>query len=151
MQASDGMTETPEGAISDLLRRVVEQRFQIEKIAAELKSAKAALEQMERLAADSLVSAGVDGIRCHGATWWTGTELHVNARAGDRDALLEAAKRVNLDAVQVATSKVKAWLIEDAERRRSNGEPVGERVAEGTVFDGLVSEYSEVKLFRRSV
>jgi len=141
---------TAERSISDLLSDVVEKRFQIEKCSAELRTLKAQLADMERRAATMLESAGVDGIRCHGATWWTGIELHVSTTQGDRDKLLEAAKSVKLDVVQVSTSRIKGWLIEEMERRRDEGEAT-ERFAEGTPFDGLVSEYSEKKLYRRSV
>ena len=146
----DASAVTAERSISDLLAEVVEKRFQVEKVNAELKALKAELADMERRAATMLEGAGVDGIRCHGATWWTGIDLHVSAVQGNRDKLLEAAKSVNLDAVQVSTSKIKAWLEEEQERRREEGAGT-ERFAEGTPFDGLVSEYSERKLFRRSV
>lgn len=141
---------TAERSISDLLAEVVEKRFQVEKASAALKTMKQELSEMERRAATMLESAGVDGIRCHGATWWTGVELHVSAVQGDRDKLLAAAKSVGLDAVQVATSKIKGWLVEEQDRRREAGEAT-DTFAEGTPFDGLVSEYSERKLFRRSV
>lgn len=147
---SDAGPVTAERSISDLLGDVVEKRFQVEKANAELKTLKAELADMERLAATMLEGAGVDGIRCHGATWWTGIDLHVSAVQGDRDKLLAAAKSVNLDAVQVSTSKIKGWLVEEQQRRREEGAGT-ERFAEGTPFDGLVSEYSERKLFRRSV
>jgi hypothetical protein len=141
---------TAEKGISDLLAQVVEQRFQVEKVNAELKAAKSKLADMERKAAAMLEAAGVDGIKCHGATWWAGIDLHVSAVQGDREKLLEAAKKVNLDVVQVSTSRIKGWLLEEYERRRDEG-TAGEKFAEGTVFDGLVSEYCEKKLHRRAV
>lgn len=144
----DGMTA--ERSVADLLGEIVEQRFQVEKINAEHKAAKAKLADMERLAATMLESAGIDGIRCHGATWWTGIELHVSAVKADRDALLAAAKSVNLDAVQVSTTKIKGWLAEEQKRRIEEGTAT-ERYAEGTPFDGLVDEYCERTLCRRSV
>lgn len=145
----DNKVTAVEATIAGLLERVVEQRFQIERKAAELKTMKSVLDDMERNAATMLEAAGVDGIRCHGATWWTGIDLHVSAVQADREKLLAAAEKVGLDVVQVSTSKIKGWLIEEYERRQDDG-VAGERYAEGTAFDGLVTEYSEKKLRRRS-
>jgi uncharacterized coiled-coil protein SlyX len=142
--------ETTTKALTDLLGRVVEKATEIEKASAQLKVLKAQLEELEQQAAASLESAGVDGLRCHGKTWWTGIDLHISTLAGDREKVLAAAKRVNLDAVSVNTSRIKGWLVEEYERRRDEG-TVTERYAEGTPFDGLIKEYTERRLCRRAV
>lgn len=144
------LSEITTTALTELLGRVVAKQAEIEKANAELKRLKAELEKLEALAAASLEASGVDGLRCHGKTWWTGIDLHISTVSGDREALLAAAKRVNLDAVSVNTSRIKGWLMEEYERRREDGEAV-ERYAEGTPFDGLIKEYTERRLCRRAV
>lgn len=151
MQAEVAVTEkTEEGSIAEILGRLVAKRAEIEKASAAMKRLRIEADDLERRAATSLEAAGVDGIRCHGKTWWTGIDLHLSTVQADRDKLIAAAKRVDLDVVSVNTSRIKGWLLEEYERRRDAG-TAGERFAEGTPFDGLVSEYSEKKLLHRSV
>jgi hypothetical protein len=151
MQAERAVAEkTSEGSIAEIIGRLVAKRAEIDKANAALKALRIEADNLERLAATSLEMAGVDGLRCHGKTWWTGIELHVSTVSANRDQLIEAAKRVDLDVVSVNTSRIKGWLLEEYERRRDAG-TAGDRFAEGTPFDGIVSEYSERKLFHRSV
>lgn len=139
-----------EGSIAEILGRLVAKRAEIDKANAALKALRIEADDLERRAATSLEAAGVDGIRCHGKTWWAGIDLHLSTVQADRERLIEAAKSVKLDVVSVNTSRIKGWLLEEYERRRDAG-TAGETFAEGTPFAGLVSEYSEKKLFHRSV
>lgn len=139
-----------DSTLAGLLGRVVEQRFKLEAARAAEKSAKEELDRLEDIAAQALVSAGIDGIRCHGFSWWTTPELFVSVPAANRDAVIAAAASVGLDAVQVATAKVKGYLAEEAKKRREAGELVTSP-SEGTPFAGLVSEFVKVGLNRRAV
>lgn len=143
-------TATSEGLITELIGKVVEARAEYEKAHAAAKAARVKVDELERKAADALASVGVDAIRCHGMTWKPVVDLHVSAVQANRDKLIEAAKSVNLDAVTISTSKIKSWLIENYERRCDEG-TAGSRYSEGTAFDGLVSEYAQMKLSSRKV
>jgi hypothetical protein len=143
-------TATSEGLITEMLGRVVEARAEYERANAAAKAARIKADDLERKAADALASIGIDSIRCHGMNWKPVVDLHVSAVQANRDKLIEAAKSVKLDAVAISTSKIKAWLIENYERRCDEG-TAGSSYSEGTAFDGLVSEYREVKLSSRKV
>lgn len=71
--------------------------------------------------------------------------LHLSVSKDRRDAVLEAARAAGIeDAITtVATTTLKAWLLE---RAREAGREAGTPFAAGTPFDGLVGEYSEMKL-----
>jgi hypothetical protein len=146
---SAAMTESATlDGLKGLLAQVTEKRKQMEEMSAKLKALRIEAENLERVAAEQL--AGIEGFRCHGKTWWAGIDLHVNCVSANRDKIIAAAKSVDLDAVSVNTSRIKGWLLEEAQKRRDAGQDV-EKFAEGTPFEGLVSEYSEKRLYHRSV
>ena len=154
-RASGEQNEQPEGVtlvgMEMLIQGVVEKQREFDAASAALKKIRIELEDLERRAATILASTGMERIRCGGRTWWTAQELHVSVTAENRDKVLAAAKQVDLDAVSVNTSRIKGWLNDEMERRRDAGDTLPEKAQHGTPFDGLVSEYSEVKLRSRKV
>lgn len=71
--------------------------------------------------------------------------LHLSVPKDRRDAVLEAARAAGIeDAITtVATTTLKSWLVE---RAKEAGREAGSPFAAGTPFDGLVGEYTQMKL-----
>lgn len=147
-EQTDGVTLV---GMEALIQNVVEKQREFDAANAALKKIRIELEDLERRAATLLATTGFERVRCGGRTWWTAQELHVSVTSENRDKVLAAAKQVDLDAVSVNTSRIKGWLNDEMEKRRDAGDPLPEKAQHGTPFDGLVSEYSEVKLRSRKV
>lgn len=136
--------------IDGLCARIVEQQAKVDAIAEQQKAAKRELDALEKQCAKAISMAGKLQWRSSGRNWTPVVDLHINVTKANRDAVIEAAKKVKLDPVSVNTSTIKGWLREEMDKRIDAG-TAGERYAEGTVFDGLISEYSELKLSSRKV
>lgn len=107
-----------------------------------------AVEEIESQRAQGI--RGREGVRAGGRTYWTAESLHVSVPRDRRDAVLEAARSVGLeDAITtVSVPTLKSWLLEQA---KEAGREAGRPYAAGTPFDGLVSEYTELKLRHTTV
>lgn len=130
--------------LSKLLDRVAELQDEKNRLAAEAKKVNKALEEAEQLAVEVLAASGLDGVRAAGKSWFTQEWFSVSIPPDNRDAVLEIARRECPEYVGVNTSQLKAWLKE----HRQEG---SESLAAGTPFDGLVSEYREVRLSHRTL
>jgi hypothetical protein len=128
--------------IATLLERVVALRSDKDKLEGELKGIKRQLEQLEQLAVESLAASGLDGVRAAGKSWYTREFFSVSIPAENKDKVLAAAQRACPEYVTVNTSSLKAWLMEN----RRAGVADAASLAAGTPFDGLISEYREVRL-----
>lgn len=93
---------------------------------------------------------GREGVRAGGRTYWTAESLHISVPKDRRDAVLEAARAVGIqdEITTVSTPTLKAWLVEQA---KEAGREAGTSFVAGTPFDGIVSEYTEVRLRHTTV
>jgi len=135
------------GRLKGLLERVV--ALQNEKAVADeaAKDAGKRLREAEQEAVEVLALSGLDGCRVAGKTWSLREFFSVSIPAANKEAVLKAAKKVCPEYIGVNTASLKSWLDE---RRKEKGID-GESLAAGTPFEGLVTEFREVRLSHRTV
>lgn len=138
---------TADASLSKLLERVAEAQAAKARVEADLKKANEELRQLENLAVEQLALSGLDGVRAAGKSWRLREFFAVNVPAANRDKVLAAARTVCPEIVSVNTASLKSWLNEERKRRGDTGESL----AAGTPFDGLVSEFREVRLAHLTV
>lgn len=143
MQSSQA-TEAHTG-LSELLEEISSIDKSIGTLSAQLDDLKRRRTQLESLAVEDMTTQRLDGVRVAGRSWRVEESLHLSVPKDRRDAVLEAARAAGIeDAITtVATTTLKAWLVE---RAREAGREAGSPFAAGTPFDGLVGEYTEMKL-----
>ncbi len=142
---ADSLT-APEG-LSDLLVLVVTKQAERDVVAMRLKVMDKALSELESLAAEKLAGSGLDGCRVAGRTWRVEESLRLSVLVGNRDAILAAAHDEKLaDAITLNTATLKAWLVE---RAKDTGCALEDAV-NGTRFEGLVSQFVDVRLRSRT-
>jgi len=131
------------------LSRVLEEIAQLDKsigtLSAQVDDMKKRRAHLESWAVEEMETQRLDGVRVAGRSWRVEESLHLSVPRDRRDAVLEAARAVGIeDAITtVATTTLKSWLVE---RAKEAGREAGTPFAAGTPFDGLVGEYSEMKL-----
>ena len=129
--------------LSKLLERVAELQAEKDRLAAEAKKVNKALDEAEQMAVEVLAASGLDGVRAAGKSWFTQEWFSVSVPTENRDKVVEIASRECPEYIGVNTSQLKAWLKEN----RQEG---SESLAAGTPFEGLVTEYREVRLSHRT-
>lgn len=146
---SSQATETHTG-LSALLEEITNLDRQIGTVSAQLDDLKKRRASLEQVAVEDMKTQRLDGVRVAGRSWRVEESLHLSVPKDRRDAVLEAARAVGIeDAITtVATTTLKAWLVE---RAKEAGRDAGASFASGTPFDGLVGEYTELKLRHVSV
>lgn len=130
--------------LSKLLERVAELQAEKDRLASEAKKVNRALDEAEQMAVEVLAASGLDGVRAAGKSWFTTEFFSVSVPVENRDKVVEIARRECPEYIGVNTSQLKAWLKEN----RAEG---SESLAAGTPFDGLVTEYREVRLSHRTL
>ena len=130
--------------LSKLLERVAELQAEKDRLANEAKKVNKALDEAEQMAVEVLAASGLDGVRAAGKSWFTQEWFSVSVPVKNRDRVIEIARRVCPEYIGVNTSQLKAYLKEN----RAEG---SDSLAAGTPFDGLVSEYREVRLSHRTL
>lgn len=133
--------------LGKLLERVAELQAEKDRLAQETKRVNKALDVAEQHAVEMLAASGLDGVRAAGKSWFTQEWFSVSVPQENRDKVLEIARRECPEYIGINTSQLKAWLKE----KRKDGGSNGESLAAGTAFDGLVSEYREVRLSHRTL
>ena len=134
--------------LSRLLERVAELQAEKDRIAAEATAVGKRLKDAEQMAVEELAASGLDGVRAAGKSWFTREFFSVSVPTENKEKVVAAAKAEGLtDLITVNTATLKAWLSE--RRKSANGEPTS--LAAGTAFDGLVTEFREVRLSHRTV
>lgn len=131
--------------LSSVLEQITELDKSIGTLSAQIDEMKKRRASLEAWAVDEMESQRLDGVRVAGRSWRVEESLHLSVSRDRRDAVLEAARAAGIeDAITtVATTTLKAWLLE---RAKEAGREAGTPFAAGTPFDGLVGEYSEMKL-----
>lgn len=130
--------------LSKLLERVAQLQDEKNRLAAEAKKVNRELDEAEQQAVEVLGASGLDGVRAAGKSWFTTEFFSVSVPADNRDKVLEIARRKCPEYIGINTSQLKAWLKEN----KAEG---SETLAGGTPFDGLVTEYREVRLSHRTL
>jgi hypothetical protein len=148
MQSSQATEE--QNSLSTLLEEITELDRKIGTASAQLDDMKKRREALAGIAVEDMRVQRLDGVRVAGRSWRVEESLHLSVPKDRRDAVLEAARAVGIeDAITtVATTTLKAWLVE---RAKEAGREAGSSFAAGTPFDGLVGEYTELKLRHVSV
>lgn len=137
-------TEAQSG-LSGLLEEISSLDKQIGTLSAQVDDMKKRRANLESLAVEEMATQRLDGVRVAGRSWRVEESLHLSVPKDRRDAVLEAARAAGIeDAITtVATTTLKAWLVE---RAKEAGREAGSPFAAGTPFEGLVGEYTEMKL-----
>lgn len=142
MQSSQA---TGEQSLSDVLEEISALDARIGTASAQLDELKKRRAGLELIAVEDMTTQRLDGVRVAGRSWRVEEALHISVSRDRRDAVLEAARAAGIeDAITtVSTPTLKAWLVE---RAKEAGRDAGSPLASGTPFEGLVGEYSELKL-----
>lgn len=137
-------TEAQSG-LSGLLEEISSLDKQIGTLSAQVDDMKKRRANLESLAVEEMTTQRLDGVRVAGRSWRVEESLHLSVPRDRRDAVLEAARAAGIeDAITtVATTTLKSWLVE---RAKEAGREAGSPFAAGTPFEGLVGEYTEMKL-----
>jgi hypothetical protein len=134
-----------QNSLSGLLEEITQLDRQIGTASAQLDDLKKRRASLEQIAVEDMTTQRLDGVRVAGRSWRVEESLHLSVPKDRRDAVLEAARAAGIeDAITtVATTTLKSWLVE---RAKEAGREAGSSFAAGTPFDGLVGEYTELKL-----
>lgn len=138
------------------LERISEIDKQLEAMELQAKELKRQREALERWVIEEMQiqkKAGLrgdEGARTAGRTYWVEEDFSISVSKDRRDAVLEAARAAGIeDAITtVATTTLKSWLREEAKKADKE---VGRPFSSGTPFEGLVSEFTTMKLRHRAV
>lgn len=134
--------------LAKLLERVAELLGDKKAMEAELTAINKKLKEAEGLAVEALAASGLKGVRAAGKSWGTRETWQVSIPSENKAAVVEAARAEGLDDfISVNTSTLKTWLKE----RRGEGDGEASNLAAGTAFEGLISEYREVRLSHLTV
>ena len=130
--------------LASLLQRIAELKNKKDEAQHILNCLKTDRKDAEETASELLLASGMQKVTSGGRTWWTSEQLFVSIPKEKREEVLEAAEKEGLreELTTVNTSTLKAWLVE---RAKENGLSL-RGAAEGTAFDGLVSEFTARKL-----
>jgi hypothetical protein len=146
----DTSTQDPQAMqLRNLLEEIAAMQAEKKALESALSALKAKMETSEGLAVELMNAYGLDGVRAAGKSWGTREAFHLSVLADNRQKVVEAANAAGLGRLvesTVNTTTLKAWLLE-----RREGGSGDEPLAAGTPFDGLVSEFREVRLSHRKV
>lgn len=132
--------------LSVLLERIAELQAEKKRLEAEVSKVNSTLKDAEALAVEQLAASGLDGVRAAGKSWYVREFFSVSVPTENREAVVEAAKSAGLeDLIGVNTTTLKSWLME---QRAAEGDSA---LAEGTPFDGLITEFREMRLSHRTL
>lgn len=134
-------------SLNALLERVVKKQAEYDEANIRAKALKTELEEIEGLAAEALGASGLEKVTCAGRSWRVETATYLNVPKDNREAVLQAAVKegISEELTTVNTSTLKSWLTN---HHGDNADKV-ESLAAGTAFEGLVTEYREIRLRSR--
>lgn len=133
--------------LSALLERVAALQAEKKRLEAEVSKINGTLKEAEQLAVEQLAASGLDGVRAAGKSWFVREFFAVSIPEANKDKVLAAAKTACPEYIGVNTASLKSWLME----RRRDGEESEGGLASGTPFDGLISEFREMRLSHRTL
>lgn len=134
-----------EQQLAAMLEKIAGLYEEKDKRAAHLKEIEKEIEQHERIAVELLAVSGLDGVRAAGKSWYLRDFWGLSIPAENKGQVVEAAANAGLeDYITVNTTSLKSWLKEQ------NGDSKESLIA-GTPFEGLLSEYHEMRLSRQTL
>jgi hypothetical protein len=135
--------------LNEILDAVVKKQAECAEFEMRMKKMNAECKELEDLAAEALAASGLERVTYAGRSWRVETVSYLSVPKDNRDAVLQAAHNEGIadELTTVNTATLKSWLVE---RKKELGEEGVGTLAEGTSFDGLVSEYSQIRLRSRS-
>lgn len=136
--------------LNEILDAVVKKQAEKDELEMRLKKLNSECKEIEDLAAEALAASGLERVTYAGRSWRVESVAYLSVPKDNRDAVLQAAYNEGIadELTTVNTATLKSWLVE---RKKERGEDAGEALAAGTAFEGLVSEYSQIRLRSRSV
>lgn len=136
-----------EQQLSAMLEKIAALYDEKEAAEAALKDVKKQIDTHEKIAVEMLAASGLDGVKAAGKSWYLRDFYGVSIPTDNKAEVVAAARAAGLeDFITVNTATLKSWL---AEQHRNNG-ATGNSLADGTPFEGLVSEYHETRLSRQT-
>jgi hypothetical protein len=133
--------------LSAMLERIAELQVEKKRLESEVAKVSSTLKDTEALAVEQLAASGLDGVRAAGKSWYVREFFAVSVPEENKDKVLAAAKTACPEYIGVNTASLKSWLME---RRRDDATTEG-GLADGTPFEGLVSEFREMRLSHRTL
>jgi hypothetical protein len=136
--------------LNEILDAVVKKQAECDEMSISMKKLESQCKELENLAAEALVASGLDRVTYAGRSWRVEVAAYLSVPKDNRDAVLQAANNEGIadELTTVNTATLKSWLVE---RKKELGEEGVGNLADGTSFEGLVSEYSQIRLRSRSV
>jgi len=134
--------------LSALLEKIAEAQAEKERIESQLKAVGKRMRELESLAVEQLSLSGLDGVRAAGKSWFVREFFSVSVPEEHKDKVLDVAKTACPEYIGVNTASLKSWLME--RRREVEGEAPAS-LADGTPFEGLISEFREMRLSHRTL
>lgn len=133
-------TTEPDLGLSALLAEISEIDGSLDDLALEEKRLRKRREYLARLAVDEMQEARLDGVKVAGRSWRIAQDHSMSVLKANRQAAIEVAERLGIaeELVTISTGTLKSYL---RERATEAGKPKDAGWADGTEFDGLVSEY----------
>ena len=135
--------------LNEVLAAVVKKQAECDEIEIVMKKLNSERKDLENIAAEALAASGLERVTYAGRSWRVETKSYLSVPKDNRDAVLQAAYKHGIadELTTVNTSTLKAWLVEN--KKGEGGD--SDSLAAGTAFEGLVSEYSEIRLCSRCV
>lgn len=134
-----------EQQLAAMLEKIAELYDEKDKRAAHLKEIEKEIEQHERIAVELLAVSGLDGVRAAGKSWYLRDFWGLSIPTENKGQVVEAAANAGLeDYITVNTTSLKSWLKEQSGDSK-------ESLIAGTPFEGLLSEYHEMRLSRQTL
>ena len=135
--------------LNQILDLVVKKQAECAEFEIRMKKLNSECKELEDLAAEALAASGLERVTYAGRSWRVESVAYLSVPKDNRDAVLQAAHNEGIadELTTVNTATLKSWLVE---RKKELGEEGSGTLAEGTAFDGLVSEYLQMRLRSRS-
>ena len=140
MQSQQDTVQDSQTPLSSALEQIAAIDREVDDAERRIKELKARRDALASVAVEEMTAGRLDGVRVAGRSWRVEWEHSVSAAASNTDDVLAAARALGKgDALlSVNTSRLKSLLKELA---TAAGRDARRPWAEGTPFDGLVSEY----------
>lgn len=140
MSSTESLTTSSDLGLSALLAEISEIDGTLADMSIEEKRLKKRREYLAGLAVEEMQESRLDGVKVAGRSWRIEQEHSLSIPKDSRKAAIEVAERLGIadDMVTLITGTLKSYL---RDRATEGGKPKDASWAEGTEFDGLVSEY----------
>ena len=133
-------TPTNNSPLSASLEQIAEIDREIDAAELRVKELKKRREALANVAVEEMTAGRLDGVRVAGRSWRVEWEHSISATAERQDAVIAAARAAGMEdqLVGINTTRLKSLL---KELSKAAGKDARQPWADGTPFDGLVSEF----------